>query len=320
MIKTIIRRLIIMIPQLLLISLAVFFLAYLMPGDFVSGMIGQEFTLTQIEQMRDQLGLNDPWYIQYVRWLGNLARGDLGMSFAHQRPVVDVLGDRIVNTLRLSLTSVVLLLAISIPLGILAGRFYRGAVDKAILVYGFIGMALPAIVQGLVLIWVFGIRLDVLPARGSVDVFMVGTGWGEFWSRMQHLILPSIALSTFSGVGMIYMLRSQIVEGRSSDYATTARSKGVPENIIFRRHIMRNSLIPLAGDIGFIFVGLFAGTVFIERIFSYPGMGLLFLESIALRDMGVVSALVVIYAALSVIGVLIGDIALTVADPRIRIK
>jgi len=321
MVKTMIRRVIIMIPQLFIIMLATFALAYIMPGDFVTTqMFGGDFTWHQIMEQRERLGLDDPWYTQFTRWFGAVIRGDFGHSAVHARPVMDVVGDRMGNTFRLSLMSTILLFAIGIPLGILAGRFYRKPIDKIILIYGFVGAALPTIVLGILLVWLFGLRLDWLPPRGSVDPFLVGTGFREFISRIEHMILPSIAIATFNGVGMIYILRSQIVDGRSSDYAMTARSKGVPEKVIFNKHILRNSLIPFAQGIGFTFVSLFGGTVLIEQFFSFPGMGDLFLSSITSHDFTTVSGLVLIYSILSVVAVLIGDIALTLADPRIRVK
>lgn len=320
MLKTIARRLIIMIPQLFIIACITFALSWLMPGDFVSLQIGEDRTWSEIQAMREQLGLDDPWYIQFWRWLGSVIRGDFGISAQHARPVIDVIGERAINTFWLSLMSTVMFFIIAIPLGILAGRFSGRLPDKVILTYGFVGLALPALVYAILLIFVFAIRLDWLPARGSVEAFAVGTGFGEFVSRIRHLILPSIALSTFGGITTIYLLRTQIIDGKSSDYATTARSKGIPERVIFNKHILRNSLIPFAQSIGLVFIGLLIGSVLIERIFMYPGMGDLFLTSIQIRDFNVASALIVIYAALTVVGVLIGDIALTLADPRIRVK
>ena len=319
MIKTIIRRLIIMIPQLFVISCVTFALQWLMPGDFISNQL-QDLPITEIMRMRDQLGLDDPWFQQFWRWLGSILRGDFGISFVHHRPVMDIIHHRMINTFWLSLVSTIILFSIAIPLGIIAGRFNRRLPDKIILLYGFIGLALPNLVYGILLIFVFGIRLGWLPARGTVDVFAVGTGFGYFVSRLRHMILPAITLSTFGGIMTIYTFRAQIIDGKSSDYATTARSKGVPERVIFNKHILRNSMIPFAQSIGFIFVGLLAGAVLVEQIFMYQGMGELFVSSIVRQDNAVASALILIFSSLTVVGVLIGDIALTIVDPRIRIK
>jgi peptide/nickel transport system permease protein len=204
----------------------------------------------------------------------------------------------------------------------LAGRYYRTVIDKGILLYGFVGAALPSVVLALVLIYFFGIRWGWLPPIGSVDIMIYRTGdtFAIFMSRVQHLILPSLAMATFSGIGLMYTLRAGIVDGRSSDYAMTARSKGVPERVIFNKHILRNSLIPFAQGLGFVFISVFSGAVLIERIFRFPGMGDLFITSIESRDYGIVSGLVLFYSVLNILAVLIGDIALAATDPRIRVR
>jgi peptide/nickel transport system permease protein len=190
-----------------------------------------------------------------------------------------------------------------------------------------VGAALPNIVLGLVFIFIFAIWLGWLPPLGSVDPFVYAAfNRGDanaiqlFMSRIRHLILPSMAISFLSGIGMMYTLRAQIVDGRSSDYAMTARSKGVPERVIFGKHILRNSLIPFAQGIGFTFVGLFGGSVLIENIFRYPGMGQLYLTSVEQRNIPLASGLILFYSILAVLAVLIGDIALAATDPRIRVK
>ena len=325
MIATIVRRLILLIPQLILISIVTFALAWIMPGDIVSQRMLMEdeqmISLHEMYRMREVLGLDDPWYQQYTRWMSNILRGDLGVSFQHHRPVTELIRDRMGNTFRLSLTSVILVFTIAVPFGILAGRYYRRPLDKAIQLYGFVGVALPNVVFAILLVWLFAFRLGWLPFFGSVDPLVVGTGLlPVFMSRIRHLILPTLAIAIGGGVSTIYFLRSQIVEGRSSDYAMTAKAFGIPEKVVFRRHILRNSLMPFAPVAGFIFVGLFGGSILLERLFSFPGMGDLFMTAITQRDNNVVSALVIIYAALSALAVLIGDITITIVDPRIRIK
>jgi peptide/nickel transport system permease protein len=312
-----------MIPQLILISFVTFWLSWIMPGDFVSQrrMAEEHLSWQEVQTMREQLGLDDPWYVQYVRWAGNIITGDLGMSFQHHRPVTSLIRDYMGNTFRLSLTSTLLLFAIAIPLGILAGRYYRKPVDKVIILYGFIGVALPSVVYGILLVWLFSFQVTWFPFRGSIDPMVVGTGFlPELLSRLRHLVLPTVAIATAGGVGIIYFLRAQIVEGRGSDYAITAKAKGVPEKVIFNKHILRNSLVPFAPMFGGMFFTLFTGTVLIERIFAYPGMGQLFFMAIQQRDSNIISGLVLMYSVMAVLGVLLGDIILTIVDPRIRMK
>lgn len=323
MVTTIIRRLIIMIPQLFVIAAICFLLGWLMPGDFISSeFFGTEMTFEQMEQMREAMGLNNPWYQQFWDWItGIVLRGDFGMSAVHHRPVTAIIAERMVRTFWLALGQIIVSFGIAIPLGIIAGRYYRKAADNAILIYGFIGMALPALVWSILLIFFFAIRVSWFPFRGSIDATVIGTGmFNELGSYLHHLVLPVIAGSIMTGIVNIYILRSQIVEGRGSDYALTAKSKGVPEKVVFNKHILRNSLIPLAQSIGFIVLTLIGGSVFIERIFNYPGMGDLFLSSIQRQDFAVANALILIFSAASVFAVLIGDIALTLVDPRIRVK
>ena len=322
MVQTIIRRLLIMIPQLFVIAVVTFLLGYLLPGDFVSQHIGEEFTWQEIQHMREVLGLDAPWYEQFLRWFTAVIQGDFGTSRIHHRSVTSVIGDRIMNTVWLSLATTLVLIPLSVSLGILAGRFHGGKMDKGILTYGFVGMSLPNIVLGLLFIWLVALGWGILPARGSIDplVAAFGDDFQIFVSRVRHLILPVLSIALGGGIGLIYMLRSQIIDGKSSDYATTARSKGVPERVIFNRHILRNSLIPFATTFGFLIVGLFSGTIFIETIFGYPGMGMLFITSINQQDFPVANILILFYAILSVIGILLSDIALTIIDPRIRVK
>jgi len=296
-----------------------------MPGDIVSQRMLMEdeqmLSLHEMQQMRALLGLDDPWYVQYTRWLSNVVRGDFGMSFQHHRPVTELIRQRMGNTFRLSLTSVLVVFGAGIPLGILAGRYYRRPLDKGIQLYGFVGVSLPNVVLGILLVWLFAFRLDWLPFFGSIDPLVVGTGRiAEFMSRLRHLVLPTLAIGLGGGIGTIYFLRAQIVEGRSSDYAMTAKAYGIPEKTIFRKHILRNSLMPFAPTVGFIFVGLFGGTILLERLFSIPGMGDLLMTSITQQDNNVMSTLVLFYASLSALAVLIGDITITIVDPRIRIK
>jgi len=296
-----------------------------MPGDIVSQRMLMEdeesLSWAEVVQMREQFGLDDPWYQQYGRWLGNVLRGDLGVSFQHHRPVTALIRERMGNTVRLSLASVILIYAIAIPLGILAGRYYRTILDKAIQLYGFVGMALPNVVLAILMVWVFAFRLEWLPFRGSINPLVVGTGFvNETVSRLQHLVLPTLAIAIGAGIGIIVLLRAQIVEGKGSDYAMTARANGIPDKVIFRKHILRNSLLPFAPAFGFIFTGLLGGAVLIENVFSINGMGALFLNSITLRDNNVASGLILMYSTLAVVAVLIGDITITIVDPRIRIK
>jgi len=319
--KTIIRRLLILIPQLLVISMIVFVLAWIMPGDALQGREDPTLNMEMLERQRELLGLNDPWYQQYARWLGNILRGDFGQSISNASPVLPLIGQRLTNTFWLALMTLILIYIIAIPLGIFAGRYNDRIADRAIGVYTFFALALPTVVFGIVLLLVFGFRLQWVPIRGSVTLEAHAAGGIQYLlSRLHHMILPAVTGALLGTIGIIQYLRGEIIAYKSSDYVMTARSKGTPENKIYSRHILRNALIPVASNAGLAIVGLFSGAVFIENVFSFPGMGRLFLDSIITRDFTVVNALILLFAFLIAVGVLLSDIFLATLDPRIRIK
>jgi len=311
-----------MIPQLFAISVLMFAIAYNIPGDALTGLTeNPAITYERIQEMRYELGLLDPWPMQYGRWIsGIVLRGDFGFSITHSRPAIEVIGERASNTFQLALLTTVLTYAIALPLGIIAGRYNDKFIDRVIGVYTYLAMAMPTIVFALINLLIFGFRLQWFPIRGSVYINAVPGTFDFFLSRMHHMILPAITAALLATIGIIQYLRGEIIRYKSSDFVTTARSKGVPERKLYTRHIFRNALIPMASNIGFIIVGLLAGAIFIETIFSFPGMGRLFLDSITLRDFTTANALIMLFAALTAIGALLSDIILTIVDPRIRIK
>jgi len=324
MIKTLIRRLIILIPQLIVVSLIIFLLAEFMPGDALSGLFRDDPNMTQemMDEIRRAHGMYGPWYVRYVRWIGNMVQGNFGRSFSHNRPVIDIIGERMGNTVFLSTVSVIIVYAFAMPLGIIAGKHYGKLPEKIISFYNFLQIAFPTVVFAIVLQWIFAITLGVFPLRGSIDVTVVSGGnfWAMTWSRIQHVILPALSMSLLAGVGIIQFLSNEINDQKERDYVTTARSKGVPIRDVYNRHILRNSLLPIAMNFGGVVVGLFGGAVIIERIFTFNGMGNLFVTAIGVQDWPVVNFLVMFYGSLTIVGFLISDIALTVFDPRIRIK
>lgn len=317
--KVIVRRVLIMIPQLFILSLLIFFLAKLMPGDPFTGLITPETDPHRIEELRQQAGFYDPWYVQYWTWITNALQGDFGMSYAFKDSVASLIGDRAMNTLWLSLFSVILLYLIAIPLGIYAGRYQNSLFDKATVLYSFISYAIPTFVLGLLFLFLFGYKLDWFPTNGTVDVKYVEGTWGYFWNKVYHLILPGITFALLGTTTVIQYLRSEVIDAKTQDYVKTARSKGVPMKAIYSKHIFRNSLLPIAAFIGFTITGLLGGSIFIETIFGYPGMGQLFIQSLGQRDYSVITALVLLFGFLSLLGSLISDIIMSIVDPRIRI-
>jgi peptide/nickel transport system permease protein len=254
--------------------------------------------------------------------VGGILRGDFGRSFRHRRPVTELIGERIATTFWLQLLTLAITYAIAIPLGVLAGRYKPTVLDKGIMLYVFVALSIPTLVLAILMIFQFAFNLGWFPRGGSVNAMVLAGGntWEIFLNRIHHMILPAISGALLSTVGIIFMLRANIIDRTYSEYVTLARSKGVPTGVIFRRHILRNSLVPVTAGIGFAIVGLLMGSIFIEQIFVYPGIGTLFLTAVGQHDFSVVVALILMFSVLTAVGMLISDILLMVVDPRIRIE
>ncbi|ASA96638.1 oligopeptide ABC transporter permease [Anoxybacillus sp. FSL W8-0382] len=322
MLKFILRRILIMIPQLFLLSVLIFLLAKAMPGDALTGQLAANPKMDPqtLEEMREKLGLNDPVHIQYIRWVKNMLQGDLGLSYTHQQPVTDLLAGRIGNTVLLSAAILILTYLIAIPLGIVSGRWTDTWADKLVVGYSYLGFATPLFIFALVMLFIFGFHLGWFPTGGSVDVQVEEGTLAYYLSKLNHLMLPALSGALINTVVTIQYLRSEIVDTKVKDFVKTARAKGVPERHIYWRHILRNAFLPIAAFLGYEITGLVGGSVFLESIYSYPGVGQLFLQSIMQRDYSVVTALVMISGLATLVGTLLSDIILSAVDPRIRIE
>lgn len=318
--KLIVRRTLITIPQILLLSVLVFILAQAMPGDALTGLIDPNIDPATIEAMRERLGLNNPWYVQYADWIKGVFQGDFGQSFRFKMPVSELIGDRMINTLWLSLATLILTYLIAIPLGIISGRFNDTWLDRVITGYTYIGFAAPLFIFALVMLFVFGFQLGWFPTSGSVAPGTEPGTFAYFMSKLNHLLLPALSMALITTVSTVQYLRSEIIDTKQKDFIVTARAKGNSESRVYNRHVFRNSLLPIAAFFGYEITGLIGGTIFIENIFGYPGMGELFLSSISLRDYSVMTALVLLFGLAAIIGALLSDIILSLVDPRIRIK
>ncbi|MDO4710664.1 MAG: ABC transporter permease [Peptostreptococcaceae bacterium] len=317
--KTVLRRVLIMIPQLFVLSILVFALGRAMPGDPFTGLITPQTEASRIEELREKAGLNDPLRVQYANWLKRMSKGDMGMSYNYKRPVSDVIGERAKNTFYLSLLSTILLYAIAIPLGVLAGRYYNSFFDRCVVFYNFLSYAMPSYVLYLVMLLVFGYRLKLFPTSGTVGLG-VAPGLPYIMSRLQHMILPGITYALLVTTSTIQYLRNEVVDAKSMDYVRTARSKGVPISKVYSHHIFRNSLLPIAAFFGFTITGLLGGSIILETIFAYPGMGELFISAMGSRDYSVITALIMLYGVLILTGSVLSDIIMSIVDPRIRIE
>ena len=318
--KTILRRVLLMLPQIFILSVLAFLIAKMMPGDPFTGLITPETDPNTIEALRVKSGFYDPLPVQYWNWISKAFRGDFGQSYTYKYEVTKLIGERIGNTVWLSLLTLILTYLIALPLGMIAGRFQNSWADKAIVVYTFITYSIPVFVFALVLLWLFGYTLGWFPTRGSVDSDVVSGTLAYYLNKFHHLILPAFTMAILSTTGTIQYLRTGVIDAKSQDYVRTARAKGVPENIVFNRHIFRNSILPIAAFLGYEFTGLIGGSVFIENIFSYPGMGNLFVSSITGRDYSVILALLLLFGTATLLGTLLSDIIMSIVDPRVRVQ
>ncbi|WP_068673196.1 oligopeptide ABC transporter permease [Oceanobacillus sp. Castelsardo] len=318
--KFIVRRLVITFPQLILLSVLIFLLAQAMPGDALTGLVDPNIDPETIEEQREKLGLNKPWYEKYIDWVGGVVQGDFGQSFRYKMPVTDLIEERIVNTFWLSVTALIFTYIIAVPLGMISGRYNDTILDSSIAGYTYIGFATPLFIFALVLLWIFGFHFQWFPTGGSVAPGLEPGTLEYVMSRIQHLILPALSIAIIQTVSTVQYLRSEIVDTKQKDFVITARAKGASESRVYNRHILRNSLLPIAAFFGYEITMLITGTIFVEQIFSFPGMGQLFIESVLQRDFSVVNAVVLLFGAAAILGALLSDIILSMVDPRIRIK
>jgi peptide/nickel transport system permease protein len=309
-----------MIPMLFLISVVVFSLAKLMPGDSLSGEIDPNNTdPAYIEEMREKLGYYDPLHEQYLTWIGNFLQGDFGKSTRYKIPASDIISERLPNTIFLGFTSILITYVLAFIMGIYAGRKPYTLGDNAIATANYIGLALPSFIAGVFAIYIFSFNLGWFPSNGSVDISTT-EGTVAYWlSRIHHVLLPALVLGLLSTASYTQFLRNDIIENSRKDYVRTARAKGTPESKIYNQHILRNSIIPLITFLGFDIVALVGGAIITETIFTYPGIGQLFLNSVGQRDYPVLMALTMMFSFLTLFGNLIADVLYGIVDPRIRL-
>ena len=322
MTQYLLKRLAGMIPLLFGITIISFGMMHLAPGEPV--VVGQEFnpkvSAQDIERLRAYYGLDRPLYEQYLNWLNRLVVLDFGKSFsADGRDVIDKIAERIPVTLWINILAMLLIIAIAIPIGIISAVKRDSWLDKCMTVFVFIGFAIPSFWLGLLLMIGVGVNMNWLPISGLHDYNWQQMGfWQQQMDLLSHLVLP-IFVSAIGGLaGMSRFMRSGMLEVIRSDYITTARAMGVPEQSIRYRLALKNAMLPIITLLGLSIPGLIGGSVIVEQLFSLPGMGLLFFEAVMSRDYPLVMGITVIGAVLTLLGNLIADISYAWADPRIR--
>ncbi|TDL35323.1 ABC transporter permease [Jeotgalibacillus sp. S-D1] len=320
MLKYTIRRLIGMIPMLLLISIVVFLLAKAMPGDSLSGEIDPTNTDPQyIEQMRERLGYNDPLPVQYFNWAKDFVQGDFGTSTRYKMPVSELIAQRLPNTIFLGVSSLVITYILAFGMGIFAGRRPYTIGDHIIGGLNYLGLAIPSFIAAVFAIYFFSFNLGWIPYSGSVDI-QIEKGTLDYWiSRLHHVLMPAIVLGALSTASYTQFLRNDIIENSRKDFVRTARAKGTPTSKIYNVHILRNSIIPLITFLGFDIATIISGAIITETIFTYPGIGQLFLNSVGNQDYPTMMAITMLLSLLTLVGNLVADILYGVVDPRIRL-
>ncbi|WP_221563593.1 ABC transporter permease [Alkalihalobacillus sp. TS-13] len=315
MLSYIIRRIFMAIPLLFGISILSFAIIQLAPGDPTSLMMDPNIKPQDKQAFIEKYGLDDPVHIQYLKWVGNMVQGDFGQSLIRRGTDVSYLiMERLPNTIFLMLVSTFLALLISIPFGILSARKPYSLTDYSVTFTSFLGLATPNFWLGLVLIMFFAVQLGWLPTGGIATLNQPFS----LWDRILHLIMPAFVLATADMAALTRYTRTSMLEVLKQDYIRTARAKGFKEKKVVYKHGLRNGLIPIITIFGLLLPSFFAGTVIVEKIFNWPGIGLLFVDAAFQRDYPVIMAITVIAATLTVIGNLIADILYAVFDPRIE--
>ena len=315
MISYIIRRVLMAIPLLLGITILSFALIKAAPGGPVAMLMDPKMSDEDKVKFEERYGLNDPIPVQYVKWLGNIVKGDFGTSLIRRGvPVSEMILNRLPNTLLLMIVSTFLAIFISIPFGIMSAMRPYSKLDYSVTVTSFLGVATPNFWLGLMLIIVFGVQLQWFPTGG------VSTLNAPFsiWDRIHHLILPAFVLATADMAALTRYTRSSMLDVLKQDYIRTAKSKGFKEKKVVIKHGLRNGMIPIVTIFGLMLPSFIGGAAITEKVFSWPGIGLLFIESAFTRDYPVIMALTVISAVFVVLGNLLADILYAVFDPRIE--
>jgi peptide/nickel transport system permease protein len=311
--------------QSLLVMLAVALIAFAMfryVGDPIANLVGQDTTAEQREALRDSLGLNDPFVVQYARFVAHAARGDFGISYRQRRPVSELLQERLPATLELSFVSALMALALGIPMGVYTALRRQGILSKTFMALSLAGISLPTFLIGILLILLFGVHLRWLPSFGRGDVVAIG-GWTTGLltrSGLAALIMPAITLALFQMTLIMRLVRAEMLEVLQADFIKFARARGLPERLINFRHALKNTLVPVITITGLQLGSIIAFSIITETVFQWPGMGLLFIQAVGMVDIPVMAAYLILIALVFVLINLLVDLLYFGVDPRLRVQ
>jgi len=307
-----IRRILAVIPVLLVVSIIVFLMLRLTPGDPASNIAGESATTEDIAKLRVQLGLEEPLPVQFGIYIKNLLRGDFGESFYYKRSVISMVADSVEPTLSLALFTIVIACVIAVPLGTLAAFKQGSWLDRCVMGFSVVGFSVPVFVIGYVLIYVFSVKLGWFPVQGYQHLSEGIGGWAY------RLILPSLTLSVIFIALIARMTRTSVLEVLNEDYIRTAKAKGLSQTRVLIKHALRNAAVPIVTVIGIAIAILMSGVVVTESVFVIPGLGSLTLDAIQGRDYPTVQALIILFSVVYVMINLFIDLIYTILDPRIR--
>ncbi|HIS19435.1 MAG TPA: ABC transporter permease [Candidatus Spyradocola merdavium] len=313
--KYILKRLLSMIPAVFVVSVVIFLIIHLTPGDPAAVMLGDQADPEAIAALREALGLNDPLPVQYLRWLGGVLQGDLGQSLYSDESMVSMLLSHLGPTLSLTVFALAISLIVAVPLGILAARKRGALADNAISVFSMIGISMPSFLLGLLLMLVFAVTLRWLPAAGYKT--LAEDGMAE---HLRYLVMPAIALGFMEAGLILRMTRSSMLEVLGSDYIRMAKAKGEKSLAITCKHAFKNALIPIVTTVGQTFMGLLSGATVVESIFNIPGIGKMTITAVQQRDYEVVQAVVLFLSMINIVVCLVIDLIYAAIDPRVRLS
>ncbi len=332
MLRFAVRRLLLLIPVLIGLSIIVFLWIRALPGSPAEALLGERATAESIAQIRDQLGLDDPIYVQYWRFVESRLGGDLGTSIASRRPITTEIGERFPATIELAVAAGFFAILAGIPLGFFAAKRYKTKFDHLSLGLSLIGVSIPVFFLGILLKWLFAVKLGWLPSVSRqgflieaehptnfyvLDGVITGN-WNAAWDAVKHLILPAIALGSIPLALIARVTRAAVLDVQNEDYVRTARAKGISAAAVDRRHVLRNALLPVSTIIGLQVGLLLAGAILTETVFDFPGIGTWIQESIENRDYPVLQGGVLFVAIIVVLVNLLVDLSYGLLNPRIR--
>ncbi|SFE88537.1 peptide/nickel transport system permease protein [Sulfitobacter brevis] len=312
MLGYILQRILAAIPVMGFVALFVFLLLRLTPGDPAAIIAGDTATPAQLEAIRTSLGLNDPLFTQFFRWIGQLFQGDFGTSIISGKPVIELIAARMEPTISLALTTIVLSVAIAVPLGVIAAWKHGTLIDRFVMLLSVLGFSVPVFVIGYLMISLFSMQLGWFPVQGFKPI---GDGVGKFFHT---IALPTFTLTLLYIALIARITRTSMLEILGDDYVRTARAKGLPESRVLMRHALRNCSVPIITVIGIGLALIISGVVVTESVFNLPGLGRLTVDAVLARDYPVIQAVILLASLIYVVINLLIDIAYVILDPRIR--